>query len=102
MIIDELINSTKKGSLINILIDTILSLQQDEEILPKLIDVMLEVLWTFSFSISTNIHETLQKRVDLIQWLKTNLNDNSHLTSQAILYMLELNNKTLSKFSFLI
>jgi hypothetical protein len=30
IIVDELINYTKKGNIINILIDTILSLQQDD------------------------------------------------------------------------
>jgi hypothetical protein len=95
MIIDELINYTKKVNLINMLIDTILSLQQDDESLPKLTELMIELLWTFAFSTSTNIHETLQKRLDLIRWLKTNLN----LASQAILSMLDLNTKTLSKVS---
>jgi hypothetical protein len=97
MIIDELINYTKKVNLINMLIDTILSLQQDDESLPKLTEVIIELLWTFAFSTSTNIHETLQKRLDLIRWLKTNLN----LASQAILSMLDLNTKTLSKVSLL-
>ncbi len=100
MIVDELINNTKKFNLINMLIDTILSLQQDEESLPKLTDVMIELLWTFAFSTSTNIHDTLQKRVDIIRWLKTNLNDtpsNIHLSSQAILLLLDSNNKSLSK-----
>ncbi len=100
MITNELINYTKKVNLINMLIDTILSLEQDEESLPKLIDVMIELLWTFSFSTTTNIHDTLQKRTDLIRWLKTNLNistPNIVLASQAILSILDLNNnKTLS------
>jgi hypothetical protein len=50
MIVNELINSTKKVNFINMLIDTILSLQQDDDISPKLIDIMIEILWTFSFS----------------------------------------------------
>jgi hypothetical protein len=102
MIVDELINYTKKVNLINMLIDTILSLIQDDESLPKLIDVMIELLWTFSFSTSTNIHDILQKRLDLIRWLKTNLNNSStsniYLASQAILSISDLNNKTLSNF----
>ena len=103
MIVDELINYTKKVNFINMLIDTILSLQQDDESLPKLIDVMIELLWTFSFSTSTNIHDTLQKRLDLCRWLKTNLNSsipNIRIASQAILSILDPNNKTLSKLFF--
>ncbi|CAF4673985.1 unnamed protein product, partial [Rotaria sp. Silwood2] len=38
MIVDEFINYKKKVNLINMLIDTILSLQQDDESFPKLID----------------------------------------------------------------
>jgi hypothetical protein len=99
IIVDELINYTKKGNIINILIDTILSLQQDDESLPKLIDVMIELLWTFSFSTTTNIHEILQKRLDLCQWLKANFNSsipNVRLASQGILLISDSNNKTLS------
>jgi hypothetical protein len=80
--------------------DTILSLEQDEDILPKLIDVMIELLWTFTFSTSTNIHDNLQKRVDLCQWLKTNITDslpNIRFTSQAILSTLDLSTQTPSK-----
>jgi hypothetical protein len=105
MIVDELINSTKKVNFINMLIDTILSLEQDDDILPKLIDVMTEILWTFTFSTSTNIHDNLQKRVDLCQWLKTNITDslpNIRFVSQAILSTLDLTTKTPSKiFIFL-
>ncbi|CAF3361194.1 unnamed protein product [Rotaria socialis] len=101
MIADELINYTKKVNLINMFIDTILSVQQDEDdSLPKLIDVMAELLWTFSLSTSTNINELLQKRFDLCRYLKTNANistSNVRLASKAILAILELNNKTTSR-----
>ncbi|CAF3903121.1 unnamed protein product [Rotaria sordida] len=96
MIVDELINSTKKVNLINMLIDTILFVQQDDDILPKLIDVMIELLWTFSFSTSTNIHNNLQKHIDLCRWLKTNITDSIlsiRIASQAILFSLDSNNK---------
>jgi hypothetical protein len=94
MIVDELINSTKKVNIINMLVDTILSFEQDDDILPKLIDVMIELLWTFTFSTSTNIHDNLQKRVDLCQLLKTNITEstpNIRIASQAILSVLDLN-----------
>ncbi|CAF0887125.1 unnamed protein product [Rotaria sp. Silwood1] len=96
MIVDELINSTKKVNLINMLIDTILLVQQDDDILPKLIDVMIELLWTFSYSTSTNIHDNLQKHIDLSRWLKTNITDSIpsiRIASQAILFTLDSNNK---------
>jgi hypothetical protein len=83
------------------LIDTILSLQQDDDdISSKLLDIMIELLWTFSFSTSTNIQENLQKHVDLCRWLKTNIHNsvpNIRLASQAILYNLDPNMKPLSK-----
>lgn len=82
------------------MIDTILSLQQDEECLPKLIEILIDILWTFSFSTTTNIHETLQKRLDLIRWLKTNINSSSielSLPSHGILSLIDLHNKILSK-----
>jgi len=104
MIMDQLINYTRKVNLINMLIDTILSLEQDDESLPKLIEIMIELLWTFSFSTTTNIYEILQKRLDLIQLLKINLNNsilNISIASQAILTILDLhNNRNLSKVSF--
>lgn len=99
LIINELINYTKKVNLINTLIDTILVLQQDEESLPKLIELMLELLWTFTFSQTTNIEEILQKRLDFLRWLKTNMNNSStniQVISQTILYMLNMNEKNLS------
>lgn len=100
MIVDELINSTKKVNLINMLIDTILFVQQDDDILPKLIDVMIELLWTFSFSTSTNIHDNLQKHIDLYRWLKANYTysiPSIRVASQAILFILDLNNKNSCK-----
>jgi len=104
VIVDGLINSTKKVNFINMLIDTILSLEQDDDILPKLIDVIIELLWTFSFSTTTNIHDSLQKRVDLCRWLKKNINNsipNIRHASQAILATLDLNTKPSCKtFSF--
>jgi hypothetical protein len=60
---------------------------------------MIELLWTFSFSTTTNIHEILQKRLDLCQWLKANFNSsipNVRLASQGILLISDSNNKTLS------
>jgi hypothetical protein len=99
-IVDELINSTKKVHLINMLIETILSIEQDEDIQPKLIEVMIELLWTFTFSSSTNVHDSLQKHTDLCRWLKSNLNaslPNIRLPSQTILSMLDLNTKIPSK-----
>ena len=99
MIVDELINNTKKANLINMLIDTILILQQDDDSLPKLIDVMIEVLWTLSFSTSTNIHDLLQKRFDLCRCLKKHFNSstpNTRLASKAILSILDLTNRTRS------
>jgi hypothetical protein len=104
VIVDELINTTKKVHLINMLIDTILSFEQDEDILPKLIEVMIELLWTFTFSNSTNIHEILQKQSDLCRWLKLNMNDsmsNIHLPSQTILSMLDLTTKSSGKIFLL-
>ena len=101
VIVDELINYTKKVNLINMLIDTLLALQQDDESLPKLIDVVIDLLWTFSFSTSTNVHDTLQKRLDLCRWLRTNLNESSWsiaLASQAILSILDSSGKTLSNW----
>ena len=103
MITDELINSTKKINLISMLIDTILSLQLDDDSSPNLIDVMIELLWTFSFSTTTNIHDTLQRNTDLCQWLKTNLIDSipsRFIPSQAILSYLNSNNKNSSKNIF--
>lgn len=101
---DVLINHTKKVNLINMLMDTILSVQQDEDdSLPKLIDIMIELLWTFSLSTSTNIIETLQKRPDLCRYLKANSNlstSNVRLASKAILTILDLNNKTTSNIVF--
>ena len=99
-VVEELINYTKKGNMINMLVDTTLSLQQDDESLPKLIDVLLDLLWTFSFSQSTTIHEILQKRSDLCRWLTSNLNSsesNIIMGSQAILSILDSATKTLSK-----
>jgi len=99
MIVDELINYTKKVNLINMIIDTILSLVQDDENLSTLIGIMIELLWTFSFSTSTNIHDILQKRVDLCLFLKANLHTstlNISLASQAILSILDSSNKNLS------
>ncbi|UJR21190.1 hypothetical protein I4U23_024288 [Adineta vaga] len=100
VIVDGLINSTRKVNFINILIDTILSIQQDEDIHPKLIDTMIEFLWIFVFSTTTNISDSLQKRTDLGLWLKTNMTDslpNIRLTSQGILSTLDFNNKTLNR-----
>ncbi|CAF0926031.1 unnamed protein product [Adineta steineri] len=100
LITDGLINSTKKGNFINMLIDTILFVQQDDDIHPKLIDVMIEFLWTFSFNTSTNIHDSLQKRIDLCQWLKMNTSESIpsiRLTSQGLLSTLDLNTKTLNR-----
>jgi hypothetical protein len=105
IIVDELINSTKKVHLINMLIDTILSFEQDEDILPKLIEVMIELLWTFTFSSSTNIHDILQKHTNLCRWLKLNINDsipNIRLPSQTILSILDLNAKISGKIFFLL
>ncbi|CAF0889694.1 unnamed protein product [Adineta steineri] len=99
MIVDELINYTKKVNLINIIVDTILSLIQDNENLSTLIDILIEVLWTVSFSTSTNIHDILQKRLDLCRWLQTNLNTSTRnicLASQAILLTLDSTNKSLN------
>ena len=82
------------------LVDTLLSLQQDDESLPKLIDVLLDLLWTFSFSQSTSIHEILQKRLDLCRWLTSNLNSSTPsivMASQATLSILDSSTKTLSK-----
>ncbi|CAF0908737.1 unnamed protein product [Rotaria sordida] len=103
MIVEEFINYRKKVNVINMLIDTILSLQQDDESLPKLIDVMIELLWTFSLSKSTNIHDILQKHFDLCQYLKNNLNNstsNVRFASKAILSTLDLTNKTINRTSF--
>lgn len=101
IIVDELINYTKKVNLINMLIDTILYLQQDDESLPKIIEIMIELLWTFSLSTTTNIQDTLQKRLDLIHWLKSNLNSSDlSLPSQSILSITDINNKILSKYFF--
>ncbi|CAF4573933.1 unnamed protein product [Rotaria sp. Silwood1] len=103
MIVDELINCRKKANVINMLIDTILFLQQDEESLPKLIDIMIELLWTFSLNTSTNIHDILQKRLDLCRYLKNNLNNstlNIRFASKAILTILDLTNRTLSRTTF--
>lgn len=102
IIVDELINYTKKANLINMLLDTIISLQQDDESLPKLLDVMIEVLWTFAFSTTTNIQETLQKRSDINRWLKMNINHSSpniHLASQAILALIDPHSKFPGKTS---
>jgi hypothetical protein len=99
IIIDGLINSTKKVNFINMLIDTILSIQQDDDILPKLIDVMIEFLWTFSLSSSIIVHDSLQKRFDLCRWLQINTIDSIpsiRLTSQGILSTLDTNIKNLS------
>ncbi|CAF4780160.1 unnamed protein product, partial [Rotaria sp. Silwood2] len=103
MIVDEFINYKKKVNLINMLIDTILSLQQDDESFPKLIDIMIELLWTFSLSTSTHIHEILQKRFDLGRYLKNNINNstsNVRLASKAILSILDLTNKTINRTTF--
>ena len=103
VIINELINSTRKIHLINIFVDTILSLDQDEDIHPKLIEEMIELLWTFTLTNNTNIHETLQKHGQLCQWLKSSITEsipNILLASQAILSILDLNTKLSSKTSF--
>ncbi|UJR28297.1 hypothetical protein I4U23_009544 [Adineta vaga] len=100
MIVDELIKYTKKINLISMIIDTILSLVEDDENSLNLIEIMIELLWTFSFSTSTNIHEILQKRLDLCQWLTTNLNTstpNICLASQAILFLLDSGNQNLNR-----
>ena len=102
IIVDELIRHTKKANLINMLLDTIISLQQDDESLPKLIDVMIELLWTFAFSTSTSIQETLQIRSDINRWLKINLTNSSpsiQLASQAILALIDPNSRLTNKIS---
>ncbi|CAF0872559.1 unnamed protein product [Adineta ricciae] len=101
-IVDGLISTKRKVNFINVLIDTILSVQQDEDTLPKLIDVMIEFLWTFVFSTTTTISETLPKHLDLCQWLKSNNAESLpsiRLTSQGILSTLEFNSKTLNRSS---
>ena len=100
IIVDELINYTKKVNFMNMLIDTILSLQQDDEGVPRLIDILIELLWTLSFSTSTKVHEILKKRLDLCRWLKTNLNnsiDRIVISSQAILSILDSTIQTLGE-----
>ena len=87
-IVDEFISSAKKNNFLNMFIDTILALEQEEDIIPKLIDELIELLWTLTLSSSTSIHEHLQKRVDLYRWLKSNITDGTptiRLASQAIL-----------------
>ena len=101
MIVEEFIASTKKNNFLNMFIDTILALEQEDEILPKLIDVLIELLWTLSLSISTQIHDHLQKRVDLCRWLTMNITDATptiRLASQAILSTLEQKSKTAGKW----
>lgn len=103
IIVDELINSTKKVNFIHIFIDTLLSLEHDDDSLPRLIDVLIELLWTFTFSTTTNIQENLQKHIELCQWLRTNIIEsipNIRLASQAILFILDLNTKSSSKIFF--
>ncbi|CAF2063000.1 unnamed protein product [Rotaria magnacalcarata] len=97
-VVDELIVSTKKVNIINTLIDTILFIEQDDDISPKLLVIMVEVLWTFSFSTSTNIHDNLQQHVNLCRWLKSNITDSIpsvRIASQAVLFTLDSNTKNL-------
>ncbi|CAF0924246.1 unnamed protein product [Adineta ricciae] len=100
MIVDELITYTKKVNLISLIIDTILSIVQDDDDSLNLIEIMIELLWTFSFSTSTDIHDVLQKRLDLCRWLTTNLNtstSSTYIASQAILSLIDSGNQSLNR-----
>ena len=100
MIIEELLDSTKKNNVLHLFVDTILSLEHDDDLLGTLMDIMIELLWTFALAPSTAAHEQLKKRADLMRWLKANLADsmpNVRLVSQAILLVLDSKSRSLSK-----
>lgn len=99
-IVDEFIQSTKRNNFLNVFIDTILAVDQEEELLPKLIERLLELLWTLSLSMSNAVGEHIQKRVDLHRWLKSNVKKgkpNIRLPSQAILLLYDPMSKNSSK-----
>ena len=87
---DELIHSTKKLRLIPMLIETILAIEQEEELSDKLIEAMLELLWTLTFDIDTKI---LLNHSQFHQWLKDNAcqSTNIRLISQGILFLVRPN-----------
>ena len=91
ILIDELIQSTKKLRLIPILIETIVALEQEEDIPENLIEVMMEFLWTLTFSLQTKI---IDYHSNLSIWLKNNLSSSTiRLMSQAILFIIEPNTR---------
>ena len=100
MIIDELLDSTKKNNVLHVFFDTLLSLEHDDDLLGTVLGMMIELLWTFVLTPSTAVHEQLRKRTDLMHWLKGNLTDsmpNVRLVSQAILSVLDSKCRSLSK-----
>ena len=99
-IANEFIVHKKKVNFINMLLDTLVPVQQEQDpSLSSLNEAIIELLWTLSFSLLTISSECLQKRLELCQWLTTYADVSTPtitLASHAMLSILDSSNKMFS------